>query len=72
MSPEFLRLKIQNMQKQVLTDAMVLNTDHLSDLGAIKLTHRVDSLLRTLKQEILQNFYKHCTKVHVRMYILCV
>jgi hypothetical protein len=33
------------------TDGMALNTDHLAFDGAVQMTHRLDSLLKTLGKE---------------------
>jgi hypothetical protein len=37
-----------NMGNHDYSDDMANDTDHLSEAGAVKLTHRLDSLIKTL------------------------
>ncbi len=47
--PYFMLLDENKMGAHDYTDDMAVNTDHLSEAGAEQLTHRLDSLLRTLE-----------------------
>ena len=46
--PNFILMDENKMGDHDYTDEMAYNTDHLSYLGAEKLTFRLDSLIRTL------------------------
>ena len=47
--PYFMLLDENKMGAHDYTDNMAKDTDHLSEAGAEQLTHRLDSLLRTLE-----------------------
>ena len=47
--PKFILFDENKMGEHDYTDDMAVNTDHLSEAGAEQLTHRLDSLLRTLE-----------------------
>ena len=46
--PNFILMDENKMGNHDYTDDMAFDTDHLSALGAEKLTHRLDSLIKTL------------------------
>ena len=46
--PNFILMDENNMGNHDYTDDMANDTDHLSEAGAAKLTHRLDSLIKTL------------------------
>ena len=46
--PNFILVDENKMGDHDYTDEMAMDADHLSELGAAKLTHRLDSLIQTL------------------------
>ena len=52
--PNFILLDENNMGYHDYTDEMAYDTDHLSHYGAEKLTHRLDSLIKTLNIQFEQ------------------
>ena len=53
--PNFILIDENKMGDHDYTDEMALNTDHLSTLGAEKLTLRLDSLIKTLNVDFENN-----------------
>jgi hypothetical protein len=49
--PNFYVMDENRMGAHDYTDGMALNTDHLAFDGAVQMTHRLDSLLKTLGKE---------------------